>query len=128
MIRYSTIYSLIALTTQKYTFSYVNQLITKIIGTMQKENQTPQNQNVVMFAVAQFLSALWMEGEFKYQPDYLAEIFEDILKTEIGNDVDLRTKMLSCIKTSKMLAKALDPFTDQEIEKACVNILNPKHY
>lgn len=92
---------------------------------MLKENQSPKDQNNVITAVAQFLSTLWMEGEFRDQPAYLTEIFEDILKTEIGDDLDLRTKMISCIKTSKMLAKALNPFTDQEIEKACIEMLNP---
>ncbi|MFH6986528.1 hypothetical protein ACHRVW_02150 [Flavobacterium collinsii] len=92
---------------------------------MQKENHNPQNQNKVISAVAQFLSVLWMEGEFRYQHDYLTEIFEDILKTEIGDDLDLRTKMISCIKTSKMLAKALGTFTDKEIEKASIEMLNP---
>ncbi|MDL2141022.1 hypothetical protein QQY79_00690 [Flavobacterium tructae] len=91
---------------------------------MSKENQSPKDQNTVITAVAQFLSTLWMEGEFRDQPAYLTEIFEEILKTEIGDDLDLRTKMISCIKTSKMLAKALDPFTDQEIEKACIEMLN----
>ncbi|OXB24121.1 hypothetical protein B0A80_05315 [Flavobacterium tructae] len=91
---------------------------------MSKENQSPEDQNNVITAVAQFLSALWMEGEFRDQPAYLTEIFEEILKTEIGDDLDLRTKMISCIKTSKMLAKALDPFTDQEIEKASIEMLN----
>jgi hypothetical protein len=92
---------------------------------MQKENHNPQNQNKVISAVAQFLSVLWMEGEFRDQPAYLTEIFEEILKTEIGDDLDLRTKMISCIKTSKMLAKALESFTDQEIEKASIEMLNP---
>ncbi|MCC9017880.1 MULTISPECIES: hypothetical protein [Flavobacterium] len=91
---------------------------------MPKENQSPKDQNNVITAVAQFLSTLWMEGEFRDQPAYLTEIFEEILKTEIGDDLDLRTKMISCIKTSKMLAKALDPFTDQEIEKASIEMLN----
>ena len=90
---------------------------------MTEENQKPTQQDVLP-AVAKFLSFLWMEGEFRDQPTYLTEIFEEILKTEIGDDLDLRTKMISCIKTSKMLAKALDPFTDQEIEKASIEILN----
>lgn len=85
---------------------------------MQNQNQMPTN-NEVMCAVAQFLSALLLEGEYKLQPDYLTEIFENILETETGNDLELRTKMISCIKTSKMLAKTLEPFTDEQIEKAC---------
>jgi hypothetical protein len=73
---------------------------------------------------AEFLSDLWFEVEFRKHPEYLNEIFEYILETEIGNNLELRTKMLSCIKTSKMLAKALKPFSDDEIEKACAVIKN----
>ncbi|MCV9930211.1 hypothetical protein OIU83_21310 [Flavobacterium sp. LS1R49] len=92
---------------------------------MTKENHKLSHHNDdVMPSVAKFLSALWMEGEFKNQPEYLSEIFENILETEMGNNLDLRTKMISCIKTSKMLAKALEPFSDVQIEKACIKIMN----
>ena len=92
--------------------------------TMQKENETPAS-DAIMPAVAKFVSALLLEGEFKDQPAYLAEIFENILETEIGNDLELRTKMISCIKTSKMLVKSLEPFSDQQIQKACQEMMNP---
>jgi hypothetical protein len=88
-----------------------------------KENYAPLHCDDVMLSLAKFLSDLRLEGEFRYQPDYLVEIFEDILKTEIGDDLDLRTKMISCIKTSKMLAKALEQFSDQEIQEACNGIV-----
>ena len=90
---------------------------------MTEENQKPTQQDVLP-AVAQFLSFLWMEGEFREQPEYLSEIFEAILETEIGDNQDLRTKMMNCIKTSKMLAKALEPFSDLQIKEACGKILN----
>lgn len=90
---------------------------------MQKENYTVSHHDDVMVAVAKFLSELWFEGEFRDQPDYLAEIFEDILKTELGDDLDLRTKMIGCIKTCKMLVKALEPFSDAQIEEACIEII-----
>ncbi|HEX8015775.1 MAG TPA: hypothetical protein VF465_11125, partial [Flavobacterium sp.] len=70
-------------------------------------------------SVANFLSNLWFEGEFREQPDYLTEIFQVILENEIGNNLDLRTKMMGCIRTSKMLAKTLEPFSDKQIQKAC---------
>ena len=89
---------------------------------MQKENQKPTHHDV-MPSVANFLSNLWLEGEFREQPNYLTEIFEAFLETEIGNDLDLRTKMIGCIKTSKMLAKALEPFSDKQIEKACSKVI-----
>lgn len=85
---------------------------------MQKENQKTTHDDV-MPSVANFLSNLWLEGEFREQPEYLTEIFENILASEIGDNHDLRIKMMSCIKTSKMLVKALEPFTDLEINNAC---------
>lgn len=89
-----------------------------------EENHASLHHNDVMLATAKFLSALCLEGEYRYQPDYLTEIFEDILKTEIGDDQDLRIKMISCIKTSKMLVKALEGFTDQQIQKTCKEVIN----
>lgn len=80
---------------------------------MQKENHIALLHDEVMQSIARFLSVLWMEGEFRFRPDYLVEIFENILKTEIGNDQDLRIKML---------AKALESFSDSQIEKACIGI------
>jgi hypothetical protein len=88
---------------------------------MQRENQKPTHQDV-MPSMAKFLSDLWFEGEFREQPDHLTEIFKIFLETEMGNNLDLRTKMLSCIKTSTMLAKTLEPFSDKQIEKACRKI------
>lgn len=85
---------------------------------MTEENQKPTHEDV-MPAVAKFLSDLWMEGEFREQPEHLSEIFGAILETETGDDQDLRTKMMACIKTSKMLAKALEPFSDLQIKEAC---------
>ncbi|RZJ54475.1 MAG: hypothetical protein EOO44_04900 [Flavobacterium sp.] len=85
---------------------------------MQGENQKPTHHDV-MPSVANFLSDLWFEGDFRDQPDYLSEIFRRILETELGDDKDLRSKMMECIKTSEMLAKALEPFSDKQIKKAC---------
>jgi hypothetical protein len=90
---------------------------------MTKENQKP-SYNDVMPSVANFLSTLWLEGEFRNQPEYLVEIFDMILESEIGNNLDIRTKMIGCIKTSRMLAKALEPFSDKQIEKACNKIIS----
>ena len=90
---------------------------------MKIENEKTSEPDVIT-AIANFLSFLWMEGEFKYQPEYLNEIFESILATEIGDNQDLRLKMISCIKTSKMLLKALEPFSDQQIAQACNKIVS----
>jgi hypothetical protein len=90
---------------------------------MKIENQKTSHDDV-MPSVANFLSALWLEGEFRNQPEYLVEIFDMILESEIGNNLDIRTKMIGCIKTSRMLAKALEPFSDKQIEKACNKIIS----
>lgn len=84
---------------------------------MQNENLKASHLDV-MPAVAGLLSDLWFDGEFKKQPEYLLEIFEIFLETEDANSQDLRLKMLSCIRTSRMVAKTLEPFTDIQIEKA----------
>lgn len=88
---------------------------------MTKENQKPSHHDV-MPSVANFLSNLWFEGQFREQPEHLSEIFEALLETEMGDNYDLRAKMLNCIKTSKMLVKALEPFSDKQIEKACKSL------
>ncbi|MFD1602029.1 hypothetical protein ACFSJW_24130 [Flavobacterium artemisiae] len=85
---------------------------------MQRENQKPTHHDV-MPSMANFLSELWFEGDFREQPIYLSEIFKRILETDLGDDKELRSKMMECIKTSEMLAKALEPFSDKQIEKAC---------
>jgi len=85
---------------------------------MQTENQTTAHAENVMQSLAKFLSDICFDGEFKNHPEYLTELFEYILETEIGNDLQLRMKILSCIRTSKMLVKTLEPFSESEIEEA----------
>ncbi|RZJ49260.1 MAG: hypothetical protein EOO44_18590 [Flavobacterium sp.] len=84
---------------------------------MSQENQKTQQE--VMPSVANFLSDVWFEGEFKNQPLYLQEIFELVLETETGNNLNLRLKMLSCLRTSRNLARTLAPFSNTQIVNAC---------
>lgn len=90
---------------------------------MTRENEKPSEQ-AVMTAMAKFLSELWDEEDFRDQPEHLSEIFETILVNEIGDDLDLRIKMVSFIRTSKLLANTLGSFTDMEINNACQKIMN----
>ena len=90
------------------------------------QTKTVTNHENVMREVSKFLSDLCFEGKFRNHPDYLTEIFDYILETEIGNDFELRIKMLSCIRTSKMLVKTLEPFSDEEIEKVCVEMMKKR--
>ena len=91
---------------------------------MKTENESNANQKKVIESVARWVSDICFDGEFKNHPEYLTEIFEYLLEAEFGNSRELRLKMLSCIRTSKMLAKALEPFSDEEIQKACVQMIN----
>lgn len=90
---------------------------------MTKENQKTVEPDV-MTAMAKFLSDLWFVEDFRDQPEHLSEIFETILLNEMGDDQDLRIKMVSSIRTSKLLANALGSFTDTEINNACKKIMN----
>ena len=90
---------------------------------MQRENEKT-SEHAVITAMAKFLSDLWFEDDFRDQPEHLSEIFETILLTEMGDDQDLRIKMVSSIRTSRMLASALGSFSDTEINNACKQIMN----
>ena len=90
---------------------------------MTKENEKTSEPDVIT-AMAKFLSDLWFEDDFRDQPEHLSEIFETILLTEMGDDQDLRIKMISSIRTSKSLANALGSFSDTEINNACKKIMN----
>jgi hypothetical protein len=90
-----------------------------IFSDMTKEENQKASNNDVVPSVVKFLSNEWFEGEFKEQPLYLQEIFELLLETEYGGDLDLRLKMLSCLRTSRNLAQTLAAFTDEEIQKVC---------
>jgi hypothetical protein len=90
---------------------------------MTKENQKTVEPDVIT-AMAKFLSDLWFVEDFRDQPEHLSEIFETILLNEMGDDQDLRIKMVSSIRTSKLLANALGSFTDTEINNACKKIMN----
>jgi hypothetical protein len=90
---------------------------------MTKENEKTSEPDVIT-AMAKFLSDLWFEDDFRDQPEHLSEIFETILLTEMGDDQDLRIKMVSSIRTSKLLANAIGSFSDTEINNACKKIMN----
>lgn len=94
-----------------------------IFSEMTEENQKASKPDV-MRAMAEFLSDLWFVEDFRDQPEYLSEIFETILLNEMGDDQDLRIKMVSSIRISKLLANALGSFSDSEINNACRKIMN----
>lgn len=94
-----------------------------IFSNMQKENEKTSEPDVIT-AMAKFLSDLWFVDDFRDHPKYLSEIFETILLTEIGDDQDLRIRMINSIRASKMLAETLGIFSDMEIKNAYQKMLN----
>ncbi|MFD2942553.1 hypothetical protein [Flavobacterium notoginsengisoli] len=89
---------------------------------MNTENENNVSQNKVLESFSKFVSDISFDREFRNHPEYLNEIFEYLLETEPGNSLPLRIKMLSCIRTSKMLVKALEPFSNEEIQQACAEL------
>lgn len=94
-----------------------------IFSIMTIENEQTK-ETAVMTAMAKFLSDLWFVDDFRDHHEYLSEIFETILLTEMGDDQDLRTRMINSIRTSKMLAETLGQFSDKEINIACRKMMN----
>lgn len=86
----------------------------------EKENST--NQDKLIESLFEFVSDVSFDGDFRNHPEYLNEIFEHLLETEPGNSLPLRIKMLSCIRTSKMLVKALEPFSNEQIQQMCTEL------
>jgi hypothetical protein len=91
---------------------------------MQKRENEETTETAVMTAMAKFLSEIWFEEEIREQPEHMCEIFEAILVTQVGDYMDLRIKMINCIRTINKLAEALEPFSDMEIKKAYQKMLN----
>lgn len=89
---------------------------------MTEENQKT-TEAAVMTAMAKFFSDLWFVDDFREQPEYLSEIFETILLTKMGDDQDLRVRMINSIRTSKILAETLGSFSDKEINNACEKMI-----
>ncbi|MBE8726767.1 hypothetical protein [Flavobacterium hungaricum] len=88
---------------------------------MLRENQKTTHRDVVP-SVINFLSDELFDGDYKDQPMYLQEIFELLMHTEFGDDIRLRQKMLSCLRTSRNLAETLAPFSEKQIYKACASL------
>jgi hypothetical protein len=87
---------------------------------MQKENQNQvESSRDVMTAVAQFVEEITLQGNLQDLPSEMQEITELLLVTEQANDLHVRSKMLRCLNTIRALAKAIEPFTYEEIITAC---------
>lgn len=87
---------------------------------MLKENE-PQaiSSQDVMTAVAHFVSEVNFQGSLQDLPYEMQEITELLLETKQANELHVREKMLRCLNTIRGLAKAIEPFTANQVETAC---------
>ena len=85
---------------------------------MQKENVKTSHTDV-MPAIAKFVDDAFFQGEIQNLEKNVQEPFELLLTTEYGNDQSVRLKMYQAIQTIRSFAKVLEPFTHEQVEKAC---------
>lgn len=86
---------------------------------MQKENQKPTHRDVVP-SVINFLSDELFEGDYKEQPMYLQEIFELLMHTEFGDDINLRQKNTELFKNQPKFGRnVIAIFREADSEGLC---------
>lgn len=82
------------------------------------------SQNDVLFALTQFLSYDLLQEEIQQLPLELQGIFDLVLDTDAGNSLELRRKMLRIKELMTQLAKALEPFTEDQVQQSYSNYQN----
>lgn len=77
-----------------------------------------------ILAITQFLSYDLIQDEIQSMPHDLQEIYDLVLETEAGNNLATRQKMLRIKHLITQAAKALEPFTENQVQNACSNYQN----
>lgn len=77
-----------------------------------------ENEKIVK-AVCQFVANAHQNEEIQDLPNNLQHLFNLFLETEQANDPKVRLLFLKSIATVTQLAKALEPFTKQQVQTAC---------
>ena len=85
---------------------------------MTKENSKTSHTDVFP-AVATFLNQVNFDGNLHDLPLEMQEITELLLETEQANELHVREKMLRCLNIIRQFSKTMEPFSSQQIEKAC---------
>jgi hypothetical protein len=81
---------------------------------------SPKNQTVIA-SITNFLSNDLLHEEIQQMPADIQEIFDLLLDTDYGNNLNTRRKMLRFKELTTGFAKALAPFSEQEIQDSCKN-------
>lgn len=94
---------------------------------MKIKNKKQKVQNPIL-AITQFYTSDFLQDEIQQLPDDLQEIFDLVLDSNYGDTLETRRKMLRIKEILSQLAKALEPFTEQQIQISCseyqINQLN----
>lgn len=85
---------------------------------MMNQTNSEKPTKVVMESIVE----AHFQGQIQDLPQDLQELFELLLETELSNDINVRIKMLRSLRTARDLAKAVAPFSKQELQKALENI------
>ena len=80
-----------------------------------------QKKPTIFLALANFLTSDLLQEEIQNLPHELQEIFDLLLDTEYGNDLQTRRKMLRFKELATIFSKTLAPFSEQEIQESCIN-------
>lgn len=85
---------------------------------MQKENVKTSHRDVIP-AIAKFVDDAYFQGEIQDLEKNVQEPFELLLITDYGNSLELRIRMYQAMQTIRSFAKVFEPFTQEQVEKAC---------
>lgn len=84
-------------------------------------SNTPKKHNDVILAITQFHSSDLLQEEIQQLPGDLQEIFDFVLDTNYGDNIDIRRKMLRIKEIITNYSKALKPFSEEEVQQSCAN-------
>lgn len=84
---------------------------------MVKNNKTPNAD--LFLSIAQFLSSDLLQEEIQQLPHDLQEIFDLVLDSNYGDTLKTRQKMARIKELVTLSAKALEPFTEDQIQQSC---------
>ena len=80
---------------------------------------TPQHTPDAILAITQFLSSDLLQEEIQQMPADLQEIFDLVLDSNYGDTLRTRQKMIRIKELLSQYAKALEPFSEDQVQKRC---------
>jgi len=81
-------------------------------------------KNDVLLAITQFLSSDLLQEEIQQLPNDLQEIFDLVLDSNYGDTLKTRQKMIRIKELVTLSAKALEPFSEDQVQESCKDYQN----